>query len=52
MEKMQNVLWGGFKRRKRRNILMVNGGKCRTFISSNVTIRTQRMFPDHIAKEF
>lgn len=50
MEKMQTFLWGVFKRRKRRKMFMLNGGHCRIFIFSNVTTRTLRMFPDHIAK--
>lgn len=50
MEKTQNFLWGGFKRRKLNKIVMVNGGHCSTFIISSLTIRTRRVFPDHIAK--
>jgi hypothetical protein len=47
---MQNVLWGVFKRRKRKKSFVVIGGHGRIFIISNVTIATLRMFPDHVAK--
>jgi hypothetical protein len=45
-------VWGGFKRRKRRKILMAYGGHGRTSIISNVTIGTLGMFPDNIAKVY
>jgi hypothetical protein len=50
MEKMQNFLWGGFKKGNVEKIFVVIGGHGRIFIISNVTTGTQLMFPDHIAK--